>query len=233
MVSKDLRVRAAALKVVRHASKLTLNRTTLLTKAAADPEGRVRLESFVASTWLDDKDALQVQKEFEKHPIDEWMREIYDFVKDPKKGMEDENLQKDPKKIILAAGKKIYEREGYCITCHQSNGMGLESSGFPPLAGSKWVMGNTDRLIKITLNGLYGPMEVNGKQYKGNVPMTPYGGMLNDQEMSEVLNYIRQSFGNIASEWITEEKVATVRKNTRSFTGFYKPEDLLKLHPHN
>ncbi|HMS68834.1 MAG TPA: c-type cytochrome [Saprospiraceae bacterium] len=231
--SKDLRVRAAALKVVRHASKLTLNRTTLLTKAAGDPEGRVRLESFVASTWLDDKDALQVQKEFEKHPIDEWMHEIYDFVKDPKKGMEDENLQKDPKKIILAAGKKIYEREGYCITCHQSNGMGLESSGFPPLAGSKWVMGNTDRLVKITLNGLYGPMEVNGKQYKGNVPMTPYGGMLNDQEMSEVLNYIRQSFGNIASEWITEEKVATVRKNTRSFSGFYKPEDLLKLHPHN
>ncbi len=231
--SRDYRVRSAAVKVVRHASKLTVDRVPLLIKAAGDPEGRVRLESFVASTWLNAKDALRVQQAFEKHPIDEWMREIYEFVKDPKKGREDENLQKDPKKIMLAAGKKIYEREGFCITCHQGNGMGLESSGFPPLAGSKWVMGNSERLIKITLNGLYGPMEVNGKQYKGNVPMTPYGGMLNDEEMAAVLNYIRQSFGNIASEWITAQKVATIRKNTRSFKGFYKPEDLLKLHPHN
>ena len=54
---------------------------------------------------------------------------------------------------------------GECATCHQIDGKGLEASGFPPLAGSQWVTGSEDRLIKLTLKGIYGPMEVNGKKF--------------------------------------------------------------------
>ena len=72
----------------------------------------------------------------------------------------------------------------------------MEASGFPPLAGAKWVTGNEDRLIKITLKGLYGELEVKGKKYPGQVPMTPFENMLNDEEMAAVLTYIRNSFGN-------------------------------------
>lgn len=230
--ASDFRVRAAAVKVLRHAGKLKLDRTALLTKAADDAHGRVRLEAFVASTWLDKSSAEKIKSAFEKHEIDPWMKEIYDFVENPTLGKEDSNIQVSPKEKMLAMGEEIYNREGFCVTCHQSNGMGLESSGFPPLAGSKWVMGNTERLIKITLNGLYGPIEVNGKTYPGNVPMTPYAGMLNDEEIAAVINYIRQNFGNIASEWIEAEKVAEIRKKTAGFKGFYSPEELLKLHPH-
>lgn len=124
------------------------------------------------------------------------------------------------------AGAEIYAREGHCSTCHQPDGLGLQGAGFPPLAGTDWATGDEDRLIKLTLNGLMGPMEVLGKPYPGLVPMTPFGGMLDDEEISAVLTYVRNSFGNRASV-ITPQKVAEVRVATQAKTGFYTPEELL------
>ena len=91
-------------------------------------------------------------------------------------------------------------------------------------------MGSEERLIKIVLKGIYGPIEVNGKKYPGQVPMTPYGGMLNDDEVSAVLNYVRNSFGNSAPE-ITPAKVKAVRASIKTKVGFYSPDELLLLHP--
>ena len=85
-------------------------------------------------------------------------------------------------------------------------------------------------MLKLTLHGVMGPFELNGKKYNGQVPMTPFGGMLNDKEMADVLTYVRNSFGNKASA-ITPEQVAKVREATKSITGFYQMEDLLKEHP--
>src|SRR5690606_30572667 len=127
-------------------------------------------------------------------------------------------------------GKEIYDRDGFCSTCHQPNGRGLEASGFPPLKGTKWVLGNEDRLIKLVLNGMHGPIEVLGKKYPGQVPMTPFKGMLNDEEVAAVLTYVRNSFGNNAPS-ISAEKVKQVREATKDKTGFYSPEELLKQHP--
>ena len=78
---------------------------------------------------------------------------------------------------------------------------------------------------------MYGPMEVNGKKYPGNVPMTPYGGMLNDEEVAAILNYVRNSFGNSAPELITPDNIKDVRNKTKKQKGFYTPQELLKLHP--
>jgi len=80
------------------------------------------------------------------------------------------------------------------------------------------------------MKGLYGPIEVNGTQYPGQVPMTQYGGMLNDNEMAAVLTYVRNTFGNKAPA-ITAEKVKEVRAAIKDKSGFYTPEELLKLHP--
>src|SRR6056297_4313007 len=87
----------------------------------------------------------------------------------------------------FAKGKKIYEREGYCVTCHQESGSGLQASGFPTLVGQDWVIGSEERLIKLTLNGLYGPMSVMGHQYDGQVPMMAFKGLLDDEEIAQVL----------------------------------------------
>ena len=110
---------------------------------------------------------------------------------------------------------------------HQRDGKGLEGSGFPPLAGTDWVQGDQDRLIKITLNGLLGPITVLDKEYPGQVPMTPFKDLLNDEEIAAVLTYVRNSFGNKASVIKTED-VKRVRDATSEKKGFYSEDELLR-----
>ena len=95
---------------------------------------------------------------------------------------------------------------------------------FPPLAGTKWVQGSEDRLIKLTLNGLLGPIEIKGKIYPGQVPMTAFK-QLSDEELAAVLTYVRNTFGNKASI-ISPAKVKQVREATKNQNGFYAPADI-------
>ena len=60
--------------------------------------------------------------------------------------------------------------------------------------------------------------------------MTPFAGMLNDDEVAAVLTYVRNSFGNKASA-ISAEKVKATRASVQDKTGFYLPEELLKQYP--
>lgn len=92
------------------------------------------------------------------------------------------------------------------------------------------MTGSEDRLIKVVLKGLHGPMEVNGTKFPGQVPMTPFEGMMNDEEVAAVLTYVRNAFGNKASA-VTPEKVKAVRAASRGQKMFYAPEDLLKQYP--
>jgi hypothetical protein len=92
------------------------------------------------------------------------------------------------------------------------------------------VLGSDERIIKLVLKGMYGPIEVNGKKYPGQVPMTPFEGMLKDDEVAAVITYVRNSFGNKAPA-VTADKVKAVRASIKGKVGFYTPEDLLKQHP--
>ena len=109
------------------------------------------------------------------------------------------------------------------------DGKGLDPA-FPPLANSNWIGGDPERLIKLTLHGLMGPFELNGKKYNGLVPMTPFGGMLKDDEVAAVLTYVRNNFGNKATA-VQAAEVTRVREATKSRQGFYIAEELLKEHP--
>ena len=131
---------------------------------------------------------------------------------------------------LFLKGKAIYARDGYCNTCHQPDGKGLSASGFPPIAGTPWVTGSKERLIKLVLNGLHGPIEVLNQKYGGQVPMTPFRGLLNDEEVAAVITYVRNSFGNKASV-VSGEEVQKVREATKGKSGFYAPDELLKQHP--
>jgi mono/diheme cytochrome c family protein len=75
-----------------------------------------------------------------------------------------------------------------------------------------------------------GPIEVLGKKYPGQVPMTPFEHMLKDDEIAAVLTYIRNSFGNKA-EPILPDQVAKIRAAKKDFYGLYSPETLLSEHP--
>jgi mono/diheme cytochrome c family protein len=108
----------------------------------------------------------------------------------------------------MEAGKSVYE--SYCIACHQKDGSGVPGA-FPPLKKTDWVQGDKTRLISIVLNGLEGPIEVNGERY--NNVMTPHN-FLSDDEVAAVLTYVRNSFGNEASEVMSKE-VTTIREQPK------------------
>lgn len=236
--AKDYRARAAAVNVVRYTGHQVADQADLLMQAARDPHGRVRLEAIVAASWIGKEKGMPILEEAAKMPLDEWMVHAHEaavahlngkLVKEHKEEQIVSSLKGNDLELYKK-GREIYARDGYCSTCHQPDGKGLFASGYPPLAGTKWVNGNEDRLIKLVLKGLLGPIEIAGKKYPGQVPMTPFEGLLNDEEVAAVLTYVRNSFGNQASP-IQPEKVKQVRAEVKSVEGFYTPEKLLKEHP--
>jgi mono/diheme cytochrome c family protein len=236
--SKDYHARAAAVRVLRYSGHQIADQPRLLMEAAGDEHGRVRLEAIVAASWLDKETGLPIVLEAGKHPLDEWMVYAYETAiahlngksVEEKKEEDIKTHLKGQERDLFVKGKAIYAREGYCMTCHQPDGTGLSASGFPPIAHTPWVEGSEERLIKLVLKGLQGPIEVLETKYSGHVPMTPFEGLLNDEEVAAVLTYVRNSFGNKASA-ITAEQVKKVRAATQNKKGFYSPADLLKEHP--
>lgn len=236
--AEDFRARTAAVKVLRYTGHQVSDQAELLMQAAGDEHGRVRLEALVAASWLDKEIGEPIIKKAGEMPLDEWIEPAYEtalaHINGHQVGAEpEEELQTDLKGdelALFAKGKEIYEREGYCVTCHQENGKGLEASGFPPIAGTQWVGGSEERLIKLTLKGIYGPLEIDGTKYPGQVPMTPFGGLLNDEEVAAVLTFVRNSFGNKAAP-VSPETVKSVRASIADKEGFYTVEEILQEHP--
>ena len=239
--SKDHRIRSAAVRVARFNDHKLTNLSEILGTAANDQHGRVRLEAIAAASYLPRDVGVGILTIAKSKGIDDVMKDSFQFANDLFSGaevkVENRNLRIRPpdhldKKAgqLYSKGAEIYQRDGHCGTCHQSNGKGLPDAGFPPISGTKWALGSPERMIKMTLNGMMGPIEVAGRNYPGQVPMTPFGGLLNDQELAAVLTYVRNSFGNKASP-IFPEQVKKVRDATKGRTLLYTAEELLKAHP--
>jgi mono/diheme cytochrome c family protein len=122
----------------------------------------------------------------------------------------------------LVAGKRLFTQN--CAQCHQANGQGVPGA-FPPLAGSDWVTGSDERVIKVVLHGLQGPIEVNGSTYNGVMPAFGQGSAFNwnDQRISQVLTYIRAEWGHQA-EPITPERVTEVRTQSNRTSAWTAAE---------
>lgn len=231
--AEDYRARTAAVRVLRYTGHQIEDQAALLLEAAQDPQGRVRLEALVAASWLQPEDGLPVATAASQTTLDKWMinasvTTLAHLNGETVKVTPDERADVDLSGSDLAAfelGKQFYGRDGYCGTCHMADGMGVPAAGFPPLGGTEWVLGDPDRLIKLTLDGLMGPIEVLGKEYPGTVPMTPFRGLMDDGEIAAVLTFVRNSFGN-AAPVISPEQVAAVRAATRERQGFYTAEEL-------
>lgn len=103
---------------------------------------------------------------------------------------------------------------GTCSVCHQSNGQGLPDV-FPPLAASDFLMADKTRAIDIVLNGLSGKVTVNGKTYDSVMPPM---SQLNDDEIANILTYVRNSWGN-SGDAVSSEEVKTVRASTKRPEG--------------
>lgn len=103
----------------------------------------------------------------------------------------------------MVDGGRIYAAN--CAACHQAEGQGIPGV-FPPVAGSDYLMSNPARAAGVVINGLSGPIEVNGVAYNGVMP----AAKLTDEQVANVVTYVMNSFGNKGTE-MTPSQVANVR----------------------
>ena len=111
----------------------------------------------------------------------------------------------DALKVKMESGKKVYQ--AYCQSCHMENGAGVPRMN-GPLIGSKYVAGDKEKLISIVLHGSAAFANDPARTYQNIMPSL---ANLTDQEIADVLTYIRNSFNNKGSE-ITAEEVQLARK---------------------
>jgi mono/diheme cytochrome c family protein/glucose/arabinose dehydrogenase len=120
------------------------------------------------------------------------------------------------------AGKTMYEAT--CLACHQVHGMG-QAGLAPPLLGSEWAAGSDERLIRIVINGLRGPIKVKGETFELDMPAL---GVLDDDQIAAVLTYVRREWTH-RFEPVTPAKVKKVREATASREDAWTMVDLLKV----
>ncbi len=114
---------------------------------------------------------------------------------------------------LLKVGEDVYTT--YCLQCHLKEGQGVKGT-MPPLAKSDWVQGEKDRLIRVVYQGLNGEIEVNGTKFNGVMPGFP---QLSNEEISAVLTYIRNSFGNESEKILPHEVQTITGKNEIKIMG--------------
>ena len=105
----------------------------------------------------------------------------------------------------IERGKEVYT--SYCQNCHMEDGKGT-ADVFPPVAKTDYLKKPSKELIKIILEGQSGEIVVNKKTYNGMMPAQSY---LTDEQIADVLNYIRNSWGNKISGTITPAQVKALR----------------------
>jgi mono/diheme cytochrome c family protein len=137
--------------------------------------------------------------------------------------------------LTVAAGPKAFVPDpvkgealylAQCASCHQANGQGL-AGVFPPLAGSEWISGGSERSIKLVLAGLVGEIKVKGNTYNGNMPAI--GAALKDAQVANIITYVNQAWGNKEAP-VTDTQVGDIRKKIGA-RGQYSGKEILAEHP--
>jgi mono/diheme cytochrome c family protein len=125
----------------------------------------------------------------------------------------------------IERGKAVYMLT--CVACHQPTGMGVPGA-FPPLSGTEYAQGDVRRMVAMTIKGVNPPLKVKDMTYV--VPMPPLPTqfpMLNDDgKLADVINYVRNSFGNKDDKGVTPEEVGAIRKEFASRTAPWVEADL-------
>lgn len=108
---------------------------------------------------------------------------------------------------VLERGKAIYVDN--CMGCHMQDGGGLENV-FPPLKGSSAIQAEkADSLIQVTLAG---ERSADPELRPTGLEMPSFAWKLNDSEVADVMNFIRNSWGNRAPK-VDADTVAKVRED--------------------
>ena len=228
LAAADPRVRAYGARTTGMWAERLPDPLQRLRLGVADQNPRVRLESVVAASYVASAQSVEVVAAALEQPLDpfleysirlsaralqaRWASALEDGQLDlggPEQGTYLRELLAE-KPSPPSPGEAVYGMA--CLTCHQPEGKGLPGV-YPPLVGSDWVRAeDATPLIKLVLHGLSGPITVAGERYGDqpqSVPMPPMGG-LTDQQIAEVLTFIRAAYGAGGSA-VAPGDVETVR----------------------
>lgn len=112
----------------------------------------------------------------------------------------------------IERGKTVYET--YCQSCHMEDGKGMEAV-FPPLAKSA-NLADKNRLLKIIVQGMRGPVKVNNVIYNGEMP----GNVLSNEQAADVANYIRNSWGNKAAPILPAQVQPALKATVKGYQKY-------------
>lgn len=232
----DPKVRAAAVRLAEGPIKRSPNdptsaslRTKLLglaTDASADVQIQLALSLCLFAPDASSKSVVETLAQSGRGPLvrDAAAFTVASFA--PAKAEAANTIKARPltaeEKKRFDAGKAMYEAT--CLACHQQHGMGQPGLA-PPLVGTEWVAGSENRLIRIVLHGLRGPIKVKGELFEMDMPAL---GVLDDDQISSVLTYIRREWGH-PYEPVTPAAVKRVREETNAREDAWTMAELLKV----
>jgi glucose/arabinose dehydrogenase/mono/diheme cytochrome c family protein len=138
-------------------------------------------------------------------------------------GKEARGLSGD-QRAMFDRGRALYP--GICGACHQPSGLGEEGKG-PPLVESPWVLGTPERLVRIALHGLRGPVKVGKRTFAMEMPAM---GGLADAQLAELLTYVRneRDWGHDAPP-VDVATIDRIRKATAGRDGAWTADELLQV----
>ena len=241
LAAKDARVRAYGTRVVGDWATKLNDPVSLLRQSIKDENARVRLEAVVAASYVNQPESAEVITKALDAPRDRFLdyalaqsarglKNVWEPALAANKLKLDtahiEYLRTISKPVApIPPGRVTYEMA--CLPCHQPDGKGLPGT-YPPLVDSEWVKGDTSRLIRIVLHGITGPITVNGQAFvmQNPIPMPSMAG-LEDQQIAELLTYIRSDFGKV-NQGVTAAEVKAVRAATASRETPWTVEELKK-----
>jgi mono/diheme cytochrome c family protein len=131
-------------------------------------------------------------------------------------------------KTSIDRGKVIYMQT--CVACHQPTGLGLPGA-FPPLAGTEYTQGDSRRMVAMTLKGVNPPLKVKELTYAVPMPPLPtqFPMLADDAKLADVINFVRNSFGNKDEKGVTPAMIDAVRKEFADRTAPWTEPELQKF----
>ena len=191
--------------VLRDGLRLSMRRQSLALLST-------ELAGYAPDTWRG-KELLEVIKRVAAGPHRESLSAIAASAPPELKTAMDEAMKATPAVDVAAAplpahlepGREVYLKT--CVECHQPKGEGVPDT-FPPLAGSEWVKGDTDTMLRILLGGLAGPVDVNGKRYNGVMPGHSHA---TDADLAAVASYVRHAFGGLDEKPVDPARIKSLR----------------------
>lgn len=117
--------------------------------------------------------------------------------------------------VSVARGEAVYKKE--CLSCHQVDGGGVPHMN-PPLAQSSNVLKDKQKIIAVVLKGMSDRIPLDDEYYSNVMASHSY---LTDQQIADVLTYVRNSFGNKATA-VTAAEVKAIRGPVKKTTSQVK-----------